>query len=151
MVIKMKRIFPVILGLVVGLIFTVLFYKQYDAEFVFNEEKIVYVFQQGVYSSVDAIDKNVGALNYYVYEKSGDMYYVYAAFTTNEKNKDKLKGYFEDLGYSMYVKEISLNNTTFLESLEQYDLLMASIDDESAIGAINASVLGLYEEVYGGN
>lgn len=147
----MRRIFPVILGLAVGLVFTVLFYKQYDAEFVFNEQELVYVFQQGVYSSVDAIDKNVGSLNYYVYEKSGDMYYVYAAFTTNEENKDKLKGYFENLGYSMYVKEVSLNNSAFLESLKQYDLLMASIDDESAISAINASVLGLYEEVYGGN
>jgi len=147
----MKKIFPVILGLVVGLIFTKLFYDQYDTDYVFGSNEIVYVFQQGVYSSVESINDNVGSLNYYVYEKTGDMYYVYAAFTTSEENMNKLKGYFNDLGYSMYVKEVSLYDSAFLESLKQYDLLMESIDDESAINAINASVLGLYEEVYGRN
>lgn len=146
----MKKIFPIVLGLIVGLVFTKLFYDQYDSSYVFSGTTKVYVFQQGVYSNVDSIDDNVD-LNYYVYEKQGDMYYVYVAFTTNDLNVTKLKGYFDSMGYSIYVKEIDLVDSSFIETLKQYDLLLESIDDDKSIDAINASVLSKYMEVYGGN
>ncbi len=146
----MKKILPIILGLVVGLIFTKLFYTSYNAKAAFNENVNVYVFQQGVYSSVESIKENVN-LNYYIYEKNNDMYHVYAAFTTNSNNVNKLKGFFENLGYSIYVKEINIPANNFTETLKQYDLLLERTEDEKTIEAINANVLSVYEEVYSEN
>ena len=146
----MKKILPIILGLVVGLIFTKLFYTSYNAKAAFNENVNVYVFQQGVYSSVESIKENVN-LNYYIYEKNNDMYHVYAAFTTNSNNVNKLKGFFENLGYSIYVKEINIPANNFTETLKQYDLLLEKTEDEKTIEAINANVLSVYEEVYSEN
>lgn len=146
----MKKILPIILGLVVGLIFTKLFYTSYNAKAAFNENVNVYVFQQGVYSSVESIKENIN-LNYYIYEKNNDMYHVYAAFTTNSNNVNKLKGFFENLGYSIYVKEINIPANNFTETLKQYDLLLERTEDEKTIEAINANVLSVYEEVYSEN
>lgn len=146
----MKKILPILLGLIVGLFFTKIFYSSYNANYVFNENVNVYVLQQGVYSSIENIEKNVG-LDYYIYEKNNDMYYVYASFSTNLENVEKLKEFFEKKGYSIYVKEISLLSSSFTEILKQYDLLLEKTDDDSAIGAIIASVLSEYEEVYSEN
>ena len=146
----MKKILPIIFGLVVGLVFTKLFYSSYNATMTFNESVNVYVFQQGVYSSLDSVKENVN-LNYYIYEKNGDMYYVYSAFTTNSNNVDKLKVYFEDLGYSIFLKEVNMNANNFTETLKQYDLLLEKTNDQKTIEAINANVLSVYEEVYNEN
>ncbi len=146
----MKKILPVILGLVVGLIFTKIFYDSYNVTYAFNENITIYAFQQGVYSSVESIKANVN-LNYYIYEKNGDTYHVYAAFTSNKENIEKLKGFFENLGYSIYVKEINIPANDFTEKLKQYDLLLSRTDNTSAIEAINASVLSEYEEEYNEN
>ena len=146
----MKKIIPIILGIVVGLIFTKIFYDSYNVTYAFSENITIYAFQQGVYSNTKSIEENVN-LNYYIYEKNGDMYHVYAAFTTNINNVEKLKVFFEKSGYSMYVKEINVSASSFTEVLKQYDMLLEKTNDESAIEAINASVLSEYEEVYNGN
>ena len=146
----MKKILPILLGLIVGLIFTKIFYDSYNISYTFNDNTLVYIFQQGVYSSKQSVTDNVN-LNYYIYEKNGDMYYVYAGFTTNSKNVQKMKDFFEKKGYSIYVKEINLPSSSFTEILKQYDLLLERTEDESTIEAINASILSEYEEAYGEN
>ena len=49
------------------------------------------------------------------------------------------------------MKEINLPSSNFTEVLKQYDLLLERTDDETAIEAINASILSEYEEAYGEN
>lgn len=143
----MKKILPIILGLVVGLAFTKLFYTSYSTSLAFNDNLTIYALQQGVYSSVESIKQNVN-LNYYIYEKNNNMYHVYAAFTSNYDNVNKLKGFFENLGYSIYVKEINMNSNKFTETIKQYDLLLERTNDDKTIEAIIANVLAVYEEVY---
>lgn len=146
----MKKMIPITLGLVVGLIFTKIFYRSYNVSYAFNDNTKVYVLQQGVYSNIESIEQNV-KLNYYIYEKNNDMYYVYAGFTTNLKNVEKLKVFFEKKGYSIYVKEIELPTNSFTEILKQYDILLEKTEDENTIEIINASILSEYEEVYSAN
>lgn len=146
----MKKILPILLGLIVGLIFTKIFYTSYNINYTFNENTKIYVFQQGVYSSLESVEKNVN-LNYYIYEKNNDMYYVYAGFTTKNENIEKLKGFFEKKGYSIYVKELNMQSNSFTEVLKQYDLLLERTNDENTIETIIASTLSEYEEVYNEN
>ena len=65
----MKKILPIILGIVVGLIFTKIFYDSYNVTYAFSENITIYAFQQGVYSNIKSIEENV-SLNYYIYEKN---------------------------------------------------------------------------------
>lgn len=146
----MKKLLPILLGLIVGLFFTKIFYTSYNASYVFNENTKIYVFQQGVYSSLESVEQNVN-LNYYIYEKNNDMYYVYAGFTSKQENVEKLKGFFEKKGYSIYVKEINIPSNYFTEVLKQYDLLLERTEDETIIETINASILSEYEEEYNEN
>ena len=46
----MKKLLPVLLGLVVGLVFTKIFYDSYNVSYAFNENTLVYVYKQVVYS-----------------------------------------------------------------------------------------------------
>lgn len=146
----MKKIMPILLGLIVGLIFTQIFYRSYSANLTFNENTQIYVLQQGVYSSIESIKENVN-LNYYIYEKNNNMYYVYAGFTTNKENIKKLEDFFQKKGYSIYVKEITIPSSNFTEILKQYDILLEKTSDENIIETINANILSEYEEAYNEN
>lgn len=146
----MKKLLPILLGLLVGLFFTKIFYDSYNVSYTFNDNTLVYVFQQGVYSNKKSIEENV-TLNYYIYEKNDDLYYVYAGFTSSSNNVQKLKDFFEKRGYSIYVKEINMPTSNFTEVLKQYDILLEHTNDDVTIEAISASVLSEYEEVYGEN
>lgn len=146
----MKKIMPILLGLIVGLIFTQIFYRSYCANLTFNENTQIYVLQQGVYSSIESIKENVN-LNYYIYEKNNNMYYVYAGFTTNKENIKKLEDFFQKKGYSIYVKEITIPSSNFTEILKQYDILLEKTSDENIIETINANILSEYEEAYNEN
>ena len=58
-----------------------------------------------------------------------------------------LKGYFANLGYNIYVKEIEINNSSFMEVLVQYEEMLRNTDDEKTIRAIISQVLSKYEEL----
>ena len=60
---------------------------------------------------------------------------------------EKLKGYFKNLGYDIYVKKINIDNKGFIENLEQYDILLKEATTNDEINAVNKSVLATYEEM----
>ena len=76
-----------------------------------------------------------------------DKYYTYIGITKNKENCDKLKGFFEKMGYITYIKEFNVDSEAFIEVLNQYDNLLLQTDDEKTIKAICIQVLGKYEEL----
>ncbi len=146
-----KYLFPIISSLILGYILATLLFKQYeydtDIKTVFNNGVKVYFLQQGVYSSVDSMKENMSSFNYYIYSFENDKYYTYIGITKNNDNLTKLKGYYESKGYSIYVKEVDINNNAFITILEQYDNLLATTDSEDTINAIMMQALAKYEEL----
>ncbi len=146
-----KYLFPIISSLVIGYILANLLFKQYEYDknikTVFNNGVTVYFLQQGVYSSVDSMKENMGSFNYYIYSFENDKYYSYVGITKSKDNLTKLKGYYESKGYTIYVKEINVNNNSFITILEQYDNLLATTDNEDTINAIMMQALSKYEEL----
>lgn len=133
---------------VIGLLLSAYMFKQYDESEVptIKEAEILSFLQIGVYSSKESMEENVKNVNYYIYTEENNQFYVYIAITKKE-NLDKLKEYYKSLGYDIYVKEINVENKSFLEVLDQYELMLKEIEDTSTIASIESQVLSKYEEL----
>ena len=125
--------------------------NQYDGkekvEPVFNTGEKVYFIQQGVYSSKESMETNVTDFAYYIYNIENDKYYVYIGATMDNKNITKLQGFYKDMGYDIYVKEVNITDEAFLQVLNQYDILLNKTTDKPTIKAICSQVLSKYEEL----
>ena len=63
------------------------------------------------------------------------------------KNLTKIKGYYEEKGYIISVREFNVENDAFLTMLEQYDTLLLESDDLEIIDGLCSQVLTKYEEM----
>lgn len=146
-----KYITTFLVALVIGLVIGRFILNQYTFEgrivSTFNTGEKVYFIQQGVYSSKENMETGTKTLPYYIYNIEDNKYYVYIGITENSENAEKIKGYYDDLGYITYVKEFNINNNNFMTVLRQYDLLLKESNDLEVIGTICSQVLNKYEEL----
>ncbi len=148
---KLKGLYPIILCIVVGGLMGKFMLDQYamsekDATASLTSDT-VYFIQQGVYSSKESMEESVTNIAYYIYSEQDGKYYVYVGMTLKSENAEKLKSYFNGLGYDIYIKEFMISNESFLEVLQQYDLMLENTEDTNTISAICSQVLGKYEEL----
>lgn len=114
---------------------------------VFKEDEIYYFLQEGVYNSKEILEENTNKLSFKVIEEFDSKYYVYLGITKSSSIATKLKEIYENKGYNIYIKEITLNNQEFKSNLEQFDLLINSTQNETEILTIEEVVLANYEEI----
>lgn len=86
-------------------------------------------------------------MSYYIYRVVDDKYYVYYGITKDLDNYEKIAGNMKELGYDNYREEIVVSSKSFLETLEQYDMLLRETTDNSIVNAICNQVLTSYEEL----
>lgn len=146
---KLKNIFPVVLCILVGFFMGIFMFKQYklDTDPVSLTGENLYFLQTGVYSSLESMKEAMSNTSYYIYTKDNNMYYSYIGITKNKNNLDKLKGYYKQAGYDIYVREIFVSDISFLTVLEQYDNLLLETTDTKIIKSIENQVLSKYEEL----
>lgn len=148
---KEKIIMPIIASVLVGFVMGKFMFNQYDNGVALasklTEKESLYFIQQGVYSSIDSMKENTSSLPYYIYTEENNKYYVYIGITKDKDNLEKLKGYYQDKGYNIYIKTVEISNDAFLEIFNQYEQLLKSTTDKDAISAIMSSVLAKYEEL----
>lgn len=146
-----KYIVPILSALLVGFFLAKFMIDQYDKKqslkTVFNNSETLYFIQQGVYSTKESMEKSMNDFAYYIYTIENDKYYTFIGITKLKENSDKLKGFYEKLGYVSFIKEINVDSSAFIEVLEQYDKLLQTTDDSNTIKAICSQVLGKYEEL----
>ena len=145
-----KYFFPILFALVIGFLLAFIVLKQYQnvsltLPTLASSEKL-YFLQQGVYSSKESMEKNTSGLEHYIYSFENNQYYVYVGITRIKENADKLKGFFTEKGYSIYIKELSIQNQKFLAILDQYDSLLQETQDTKMYTTICGQVLSKYEE-----
>lgn len=126
-------------------------FSQYDKENIENVSltsnyinQKIYVFQYGVYSNKNNMINNLKDINY-TYQLIDNKYYVYVGMTKNKENIEKLKKYFKSLSYNIYLKEIEVDGE-FVETLEQYDLLLDEAITNESISTILSTTLAKFEE-----
>ena len=144
-----KYIAPIILCVLIGLSMGKIMFEQYNKSIPVSTPPIetIYFLQAGVYEIEENMKKACSKYDSYISVYKDNKYYVYLAMTKNTENLEKLKGYFKNLGYDIYVKEITINNSGFIENLNQYDLLLKQANTNDQINAINKSILATYEEM----
>lgn len=149
-----KNLETIIVCIAVGFLLGQFMFNQYHKEEktpttipVIQQEEKLYFLQQGVYSSIENMKQNLTDLEYYTYTEKDGKYYVYVAIIKSQENMEKLKGYFNQKGYDIYVKEISVASTAFLEVLNQYEQLLKGTNDEKTIQAACTQILAKYEEL----
>ena len=125
--------------------------NQYDSKAtlktVFSENNNVYFIELGTYDTLEEMEKQVINFTSYIYDNTSDKYTVYIALTQNKENLEKLEGYFQNLGYIIYVREFNIDNEVFLEKLKVYDDLLLGTTENSAIKTIIDQTLKTYEEL----
>lgn len=147
-----KYLFSVISCVLIGSIMGKIIFNQYsknesETKTVSSVSENAYFFQYGVYSTKENMKNAMANFSSYIYIKDNDKYYVFLAITKDENNKEKLKKYFESLSYNIYIKELDINNGAFIDTLNQYDLLLKEANDSNEIKKIMDTVLEEYERL----
>ena len=148
-----KNIETIIVCIAVGFLMGEFMFKQYRKEEknqtlpTMQVEETLYFLQQGVYSNLENMKQNLTEFEYYTYIEKDGKYYVYIGITKSKETMEKLKNFFNQKGYDIYVKEIAVKSTAFLEVLDQYEQLLKGTDDEKTIEAACTQILAKYEEL----
>jgi hypothetical protein len=145
-----KNIFYIVISIIIGLILGNYIYKGYENEetTVFNETvtQDVYLVQYGVYSTNESMIENTKKLKNYFYYEENNKYYVLIGVIKNKNLKDKIVSAY-DIDTEVYLKKEKIMNTTFLESLNQYDSLIEKLDNSNTIINAEKQILSKYEEL----
>ena len=72
---------------------------------------------------------------------------MYVGITTSKSNADKIKKAKKKKNIDIYIKQDNINNVEFISNLEQYDVLLESVDKKKDILSINEVILSTYEEM----
>ena len=138
-----NMIISIFLCLILGLTMSFYLFKQYDVPASIEVEKLTFL-QLAVYSDMESLYKNIN-INQYIYSEEKDGIHVYVAITKN--NAELLKNFFEQKGYSVYLKEILVSNESFIKEVENADILLQQVTDEKSILAIIREILEKYEVI----
>lgn len=134
----------IILGGISGMF---LFSKYKDTSYVFNENKKLYFLEEGVYSTKESLESNTKDINPKLVIQDDNKYHVYVGITSNFDNASKIKKMYKDKGYSIYEKEIEVDNSEFTSNISQFDILLESSKNDSDISTIEEVVLSNYENL----
>lgn len=142
----MKMYLKIVMGAVlIGGIMAFFFYQDIQKEVIAitKTEDIVYVFQAGVFKSLENAENKKQEYAASGILKDNDVYRVIIAVTHD--NKEKLEHHFQEQGIDFYIKEIT-RNKKFIEKLQNYDHVIEKSTKESVINTLNQSMIELFLE-----
>lgn len=146
----MKKYFwSIFLSLAVGIYLGKFTLSQYDKFNIFPVHvgyDTLYFLQQGVYSNENVMKNNMSNFSYYIYDVHDDGYHTYVGITKSHENALKIKEFYKNKGYDIYVQEKSINNNGFVSILSQYDILLNDASGDT-IESICNQILSSYEEL----
>ena len=143
---KKGFVIPLIISIVLGFVSANIVYNEYNKKQEINKNN-TYILQGGVYTTKETLDKATKNFDNYLVVSEGDKYYVYLAMTTSSENALKLKKMYEEMEQDIYIKETNIDNIEFVSNLEQYDVLIRSVDSTESLASINEVILSSYEEL----
>jgi len=143
---KKNFLIPLVISIILGFISAQIVYNEYDKKQEINKNN-TYILQGGVYTTKETLETAIKSFNNYLVVSEDNKYYVYLAMTTSRDNAQKLKKMYENMEIEIYVREVNIDNTEFVSNLEQYDILIESVDNTDNLLSINEVVLSSYEEL----
>ncbi len=146
----LKILIPISLSIVVGYFFGTFLYNQYDDSLMaFQDAKVVYFLQQGVFSNNDRLNEDLSKLDASFVEEENGKYYVYVGMTATYEIAEKIKSIYKEKGYSLYIKEKNISNPYFVSDIEEYDKLLNGQDNYDNLNEILKTIIDSYESNVG--
>lgn len=141
-------VIPLLVAVVLGFYGAKISYEFYQIKKTVTEvSHNAYAIQYGVFTNPDTLSKNLSDLENYVISQEDGKYYIYLGFTTDYNNLKKIRNLYEESDIEVYTKEIFIDNMEFVSSLEQFDILLDSVNNDSDIISINKAILSSYDEI----
>jgi len=146
-----KYIAPVLCSVCLGFFMGFFLCNQYDTKVeiktIFSQSETFYFLQSGVYSSLESMQQSVGKLTNYIYTEQDGKYYVYVGITSTEENMLKIKGIYEQLGYSIYSKQVDVSSKEFSNFVKECDEMLKQTTESEAVLKIEQEILASYEKM----
>lgn len=145
---KMNLIIPIICAVLLGYLCASFIFNQYGVNgLVFSENDNIYYLQCGAYTNNDVSNTKIDGIDTKITIKEGDKYYSYIGMTGNLKIAENIKKMYKDKGIDIYIKHSNLNNTDFINQLNQYDVLLESSKNIDEVNSVLKTVLATYDEI----
>ena len=135
------------LAIAVGAVFGNIFYNKYEKEQSLEKEYNSYLLQLGIFDTKEDMNKELLEIDDYIVIEKNNKYYVYVGVSTNKKNVTNLQEIFLDKDINTSIKKTIISDIEFMNSLEQFDLLLDSVSSNEDIMSINEAILSSYEEM----
>ena len=94
------------------------------------------------------MQENVGDLMNKLVVLEDNKYYVYVGITMDQDNANKIKKIYENMGYQIYIKKMTLDNEEFASNVSQFDLLVQESDTDEDVLTVEEVVLANYEQIF---
>lgn len=142
-----KKMVIIFIFLLSGIIVGNNLYKKVDLKLIqtFSESNEFYLLQEGIYSNKDSMQKDTRDISPKIYEVKDDKYYVYVGITSKIENANKIKDIYIKDGININIKKIKIKDEEFINSINQFDILIENTDNKEEILTIEEVVLSSYE------
>ena len=111
---------------------------------VYNTEEVVYMLLYGSYNSKEKED-NLD-LSSYIVIKDNNYYEVYIGISKSLENANIIRGIYKDLGYSIYIRDKTINNIEFIDYLNNNEIDLENKTDNEII-ELEKNILNKYKEL----
>jgi len=138
-----KAIIPIFLSIICGGICGRMVYKIYlgDSEMSLSGN-VIYLVQNGAYSSYDNMKINTVGYNY-VYFEEDNLYKTVIGVTKNKNNIEKIKNFYSG---DVVINEYYIDNIELNNKLNEYDDILLKETNEDNIKNIIVEMLNLYKD-----
>lgn len=145
----MNKKFLIYIGLAIatGAVLGNLVYKKYEEEQNIEKEYNSYLLQLGIFDTKEDVEKELLNIEDYIVIEKNNKYYVYLGVSTKKDNVAKVQEVFLKKNIETSIKKTVISNIEFMNSLEQFDLLLDSVTNSEDIMSINEVILSSYEEM----
>ena len=141
-----KKFFWIIFFISIG-IFCSRYISNINAKSIFNSGELYYFVQEGVYSNKEVMNSDIKDIKNRAIISKNNKYYVYVGISKDLQIAKMIKKIYEDKGYQLYIKELTVDNKEFSNNIDQFDLLIKNSSNDEDILMIESVVLSNYEEI----
>lgn len=144
----MKKSFfiSIILTIFLGAFFGKILYQRYESETAMTDGNTLYFLQYGIYSNEEEAVKEKEKIEPSLIVREDNKFYLYLGMSLDKTILEKVKNYYDQEDKITYIKALPFSNSTFINHLSQWDVLLKNASNKEEVLSICKVVLADYEE-----
>lgn len=145
-VMKVKKLIPYLLSILLGTVFGLFMFKQANFNFsdVIKTSITATGFQLGVYNDLSGAKELKEKYPNALILKDDDVYRVYYSILTNKEAINKMTDYLDKEKVAFYSKTITISDESLISSLNNYEKVIKDGNDDVLV-SINKLIMASYK------